>query len=474
MRVRLLTAFTLLAAICMTCLAVGIGFQIVCSRTRGLLIDRIHDAERFVALSAGQPSTLGAEAQRYHDRTGNGVLVTGADGTLLCDIGVDRRDPAVIEASGRAKRFVPEGQPPWVYPWSTQSMLVAEPIGAPPEAGGVVVIVVSTFATRTQIGDAWIQLGCVTATGVLLVGGLALVMSGWILRPVSELLRNVDALTSTMPVRNAEPRGHAPKGEGPPEIVELAVGVRALTQAVAELAAAERRLVADTAHSMRNPLTALAVRLQALQPMMAADRAASAFVSVVGEVDRLTGLLDGLLASAVAEAGLGCAEATSAASGCDAVRVAGQRVEAWHDAFTEAGLTLTMRPLVTTAESVVPHQVLTQILDVALSNSARYAGRGAAATVIVNHECESVVISVQDTGIGVAPDEIDRITTRFFRGAQAAAGGSGLGLPIAATLAAQHGGLFFVEAVEPHGLAVTVSFPTVSGPAGIDETARLR
>lgn len=472
MRVRLLTAFTVLAAICMTCLAIGIGFQIVSSRTRGLLIDRIHDAERFVALSADTPSNLRDEAQRYHDRTGDYVLVIGADGTVLCNIGVDRHDPAIVEISGRAQYFVPEAPPPWVYPWSTQPMLVAEPIGTPPQAQGVVVIVVSTFATRTQIGDAWIQLGCVTATGVLLVGGLALVMSGWILRPVSELLRNVDALTSTMPVRSGEPRGHAPKGEGPPEIVELAVGVRALTEAVAELAAAERRLVADTAHSMRNPLTALAVRLQALQPMMAADRAASALVSVVGEVDRLTGLLDGLLASAVA--GAGCAETTVAAAGCDAVRVAGERVEAWHDAFVENGLTLTMRSLVADAKSVVPHQVLTQILDVALSNSARYAGRGAAATVLVNQECESVVISVQDNGIGVTPDEIDLITTRFFRGARAAAGGSGLGLPIAATLAAQHGGLFFVEGVEPHGLSVTVSFPAVSAPVDVEETARLR
>ncbi|MEV6391241.1 sensor histidine kinase [Nocardia xishanensis] len=463
MRARLVTAFTALAALCMICFAVGIADQLATSRTRGLVIDRMQDANQFGALAATIPASLCDKAQSYRDSTGNGVLVLGADGTVLCALGVDPAEERVLQATLERHRLE---MPRPLYPWNTEPMLVAQPIGMPPQAGGVVVIAVSTSVTRAEIAVRWTQLACVTATALLVFYGLALLVSGWILRPVSGLLREVDALTSTLPVPCIPPRRPPAMSEGPPEILRLAAGVESVTRAVAALAAAERQHVVDTAHSLRNPLAALAVRLQALQPTLAADVAATTFVSVVSEVDRLTELLDGLLASAVADAEED-KQVGSPATGCDAVGVAADRVDAWRDAFVRADITLTFEALVTAAETTVPKGVLAQILDVALSNSARYAGAGASTTVTVDREAESVVVSVADTGVGVSPDEIDLLTTRFFRGAQVAAGGSGLGLPIAATLAAQHNGMLFVESAQPHGLVVTVSLPAVADPADL-------
>ncbi|WP_067844563.1 sensor histidine kinase [Nocardia lijiangensis] len=462
MRARLVTAFTALAALCMICFAVGIADELATSRTRGLVIDRVQDANRFGVLAGTASADLCDEAQSYRDSTSNGVLVLGADGAVLCAIGVDRADERV-RAAIRDRHWLEMPRP--LYPWNAEPILVAQPIGTPPQVGGVVVIAVSTSVPRAEIVVRWTQLACVTATALLVFSGLALLVSGWILRPVSGLLRAVDALTSTLPAQCVSPR-RPPMSEGPPEILQLAAGVESVTRAVAALAAAERRHVVDTAHSLRNPLAALAVRLQALQPMLAADVAAATFVSVVSEVDRLTELLDGLLTSAVADAEEG-KQVGPPAAGCDAVGVAADRVGAWHDAFVRADITLTFEPLVTAAETSVPSSVLTQILDVALSNSARYAGAGVSATVTVDREAESVVVSVADTGVGVSADEIDLLTTRFFRGARAAAGGSGLGLQIAATLAAQHDGLLFIESAQPHGLVVMVSLPAVTDPADL-------
>ncbi|WP_330179080.1 HAMP domain-containing histidine kinase [Nocardia sp. NBC_01503] len=468
MRGRLLLTFTMLAAICMIGFAIGIGGQLAANRTRGLMIDRIGDASRFAAWSAGDSAGLVHEAQNYYDRSRNGVLVIDADGTVRCDLGVDRNDPRIIDAVDRARRYQPPPLPQTLYPWSRPTMLVAQPVGSPPVAAGVVLIAASTVETTTGIADGWIQLACITASALLVFGGLALVLSGWILRPVSELIRNVEALTATLPVSGRTPRTAPGSDDGPREILELADAVGALTHAVAESAAAERRHVADTAHSMRNPLAALSVRLEALQPAIAGGRAESTFASIVSEVDRLTGLLDDLLAEAVAEAvaearqSCGTGELVAAApETCDAVSVAEDRVEAWHAAFARAGMALTVELQVPTARMRAPAQILTQILDVALSNSARYAGAGAHATVVVAQESDSAVISVRDNGIGVPQDELDRLTTRFFRGGNAAAGGSGLGLPIAATLAGKHGGLFFLDTAETGGLVVTVSFPAV-------------
>lgn len=104
---------------------------------------------------------------------------------------------------------------------------------------------------------------------------------------------------------------------------------------------------------------------------------------------------------------------------------------------------------------------LAQILDVALSNSCRYAGSGAHTVVDVLTEPGWVIVRVRDDGAGVDPAEIDKLTGRFFRGSGAAAGGTGLGLSIAHALAKARGGTLSVEPVEPHGLAVVIRLPAV-------------
>ncbi|MFE7796248.1 ATP-binding protein [Nocardia sp. NPDC057440] len=111
------------------------------------------------------------------------------------------------------------------------------------------------------------------------------------------------------------------------------------------------------------------------------------------------------------------------------------------------------------ADVAVPADVLAQILDVPLSNSCRYAGSGTHTTITVDTEPGWVTVTVRDDGAGVAPEEIDKLATRFYRGATAPAGGSGLGLPIAAALTQARGGTLTVEPVEPHGLAIRIRVP---------------
>ncbi|MGW5455914.1 sensor histidine kinase [Nocardia sp. NPDC003979] len=447
MRARLVAAFTMLAAICMIAFAIAVGYEVANSRTNKLLIERVHDANRFADLAAYDPATLCTAAQTFYDSTGSAVLVVARDGHALCVAGVDHTDAAVLTAI-RDRHQLPTPRP--LYPWNAQPILLAQPIGVDPQAGGVVVISVSTAVARSEILIRWTQLACGTLTALLIFSGVALLVSGWILRPVSGLLRDVDVLIATLPGPVPQPK--APPMDGPPEIVRLAVGVEAVTTAVAAYAAAERQHVVDTAHSLRNPLAAMMVRLQALQSEAMSDRDVGTFVSVVREVDRLAELLDALLP--------GTRDAEVA--GGDAVVVAAERVDAWAEAFARRDMRLCFDPAVTEAHSAMPATALAQILDVTLSNATRYAGADTTTTVTVDRESESVVVRVADTGVGVSENEIDLLTTRFFRGTGSADGGSGLGLPIAATLAVQYGGLLFVESARPHGLVVTVTLPVAA------------
>nr|WP_220139198.1 sensor histidine kinase [Nocardia sp. GTS18] len=111
--------------------------------------------------------------------------------------------------------------------------------------------------------------------------------------------------------------------------------------------------------------------------------------------------------------------------------------------------------------AAISSAALAQILDVALSNSCRYAGAGAHTHVTIEAEPGWVTVRVADDGIGVAPEELAKLTTRFFRGTTAVPGGTGLGLSIAQALARAHGGELAVEAVRPHGLAVVIRLPAV-------------
>ena len=103
-----------------------------------------------------------------------------------------------------------------------------------------------------------------------------------------------------------------------------------MAHAVVDSADAQRQLVADTAHAMRNPLAALSIRLDSLEPAVG-KRGRATFAGAAAEVERLTALLDGLLGLAVAEA-VPDFDPTGAAAvdaePCDAVQVVADRFDA--------------------------------------------------------------------------------------------------------------------------------------------------
>lgn len=128
-------------------------------------------------------------------------------------------------------------------------------------------------------------------------------------------------------------------------------------------------------------------------------------------------------------------------------------------AFERAGMDVAAAVPDGEVEVAAPEDALMQILDVLLSNSCRYAGAGARTEVRVRGGKRWVTVSVVDDGVGVAEPELDKLTTRFFRGSSAIPGGSGLGLPIAAALAQRYRGELTVGPAVPQGLRITVQLP---------------
>ncbi|MEV6255239.1 HAMP domain-containing sensor histidine kinase [Nocardia sp. NPDC051911] len=468
MRRRLLVALTLFAAIAVLAFAVPLSLTIATSRTQQLVLARSGDADRFAtladdAVTAGDSRALADEVLRYHELYGENVLVVDARGAPTVNAGADMDDPGIVAAVAAARRNQRPHAVDKLTPWGAPSMLVARPVGTGVQVNGAVVIEASTARARGDIARDWavIVLGGVVAMALFVL--LAVTIGRWVLRPLAALSHGVAELTATLPKPRADtvaPVSIAGRYGGPPEMRALAESFDAMALAVADSADAQRQLVADTAHAMRNPLAALTIRLDSLEPAIPAS-AASIFHNAGAEVERLTALLDGLLSLAVAEtpAAFDVARTAEGDDQCDAVQVIADRFDAWCSAFEAAGQRLRVAAVAGPADVAVPADVLAQMLDVPLSNATRYAGAGANIDLVVATEPGWVTVTVRDDGSGVPPAELDKLTTRFFRGSAAGAGGSGLGLPIAAALAQARGGVLTVAAVRPHGLAVSVRLP---------------
>jgi two-component system OmpR family sensor kinase len=97
------------------------------------------------------------------------------------------------------------------------------------------------------------------------------------------------------------------------------------------------------------------------------------------------------------------------------------------------------------------------LLNNLIDNAIRHTPEGGKVDVILARDAKGVSVEVIDTGTGIAPDELDRVFDRFYRGTGAQGSGSGLGLAIASSIAGRHGATLKVRNREGEGgLAVRV------------------
>lgn len=108
-----------------------------------------------------------------------------------------------------------------------------------------------------------------------------------------------------------------------------------------------------------------------------------------------------------------------------------------------------------------------QVLGNLLDNAVKYAGEGASVTVSARAEGESMVVSVTDTGSGIAPQHLDRLFERFYRvdaGRSREMGGTGLGLSIVKHLVEAMGGTIAVKSALGRGTTFTIHLACAAPP----------
>lgn len=218
-------------------------------------------------------------------------------------------------------------------------------------------------------------------------------------------------------------------------------------------------LLSTVSHELRTPIAGIkgyaTLLLKYYRSLKQAERA-EWLEAIDQSTDRLTELIEHLLDMSRLEAGL--------------LRMDFQPVkirELLFTAFEEAKLRAPKYKFITKIENKLPTitadaRRIRQVIENILNNASKYSPEGSKITVRAEEKAGEVLISITDQGIGISPDEINKIFDRFYRieqRLQKDPGGLGLGLSLCKALVEAHGGKIWVESQVGKGSTFYFTLP---------------
>jgi signal transduction histidine kinase len=227
-----------------------------------------------------------------------------------------------------------------------------------------------------------------------------------------------------------------------------------------ETARVKADFAANVSHELRSPLTQIRLKGEALQLGLVeeADDLQQHYDAIVNEAERLSRLIDNVLDFAAIERGAKRYHLRK-----DDIReVVYTAVEATRSAFDQRGIDLECDLSEAVPPVYIDREAIKQVLVNLLSNAAKYGSDGKWVGVSVRSAIDSVDVSVADRGMGIAPDEIDRVFDDFFRSTHASVRsrkGTGVGLSIVRYIVDAHGGSVAVDSTPGRGATFTVTLP---------------
>lgn len=294
----------------------------------------------------------------------------------------------------------------------------------------------------------------VTGASVLLVG----LLGGWMLsrravRPIAqitEIAQNISAIKLSERIDSSDTES---------ELGALATVLNGMFDRLESSFARQVRFTADASHELRTPLSVIRSHAElALTRQRSAEEYRKTIETCLRAAKRMSALVESLLVLARADAG----RLELHRENFDLVEVINECMEMIAPMAQERGITLErqLEPLEVNADRNRIAQLLTNLL----TNAVRYNRDVGKITVGLRHEGIDAVISVADTGVGIAPIDQPRVFERFFRADPARsreAGGSGLGLAICQSIVEAHGGQITFTSQSDQGTTFIVRLPVL-------------
>jgi signal transduction histidine kinase len=224
-----------------------------------------------------------------------------------------------------------------------------------------------------------------------------------------------------------------------------------------------RDFTAYASHELRTPVALIRTEADlALQFERSNREYREAIIAIGAEAQRMSSLLDSLLFLARTDAGAEQAKCEPV----DVRRACLQACEKWrpllHRAQLRFAVNLPRGPIVALADPAY----LQRLLNILLENAGKYTPAGGAVSLLLAESPQGARFEISDTGVGIPAKDLPIIFERFRRGSnaqQASVHGSGLGLALAAWIAARHHTAIEVESVPGSGSTFSWSLPVAEG-----------
>lgn len=232
----------------------------------------------------------------------------------------------------------------------------------------------------------------------------------------------------------------------------------AINHMAGELDKTERmknEFISSVSHELRTPLTSIKGWVETIAGMgSAADPGFRRGVQVIaGEADRLYDMVEELLDFSRMQNGLTLSpqRLDLAAEVGDAVIMAERRVEAEH---LRLAYDAPEQPMPVWADPARLRQVFVNLLD----NAIKYSPPGGTIRVEVLTDGANVFVSIADEGQGIAPEDLENVKLKFFKG-KGAVRGSGIGLAVVDEIVTAHGGAVEIQSEQGRGTTAVVRLP---------------
>lgn len=297
----------------------------------------------------------------------------------------------------------------------------------------------------------------------------------WPVRPTVVVLAVIFVLTATLQLWTASRLGNGLSEPAEAPLLAFMFGAIVwhtyrrwlAVEEARRLAKAQREFVSDTSHELRTPITVARGHAELIRMAYPGQQAAEDADVIIEELSCLSTMSDRLLLLAAADhpgflrsapIDLGLVLAHTAARW----RIAARRKWSFNIDLP--------------AKLVADQDLLVNAFDALLENAARFTDEDDTIMVNARVEGDVAVIEIEDSGIGIAPDDLPRIFDRFFHAGDQSRrdGGTGLGLAIVKAIVEAHKGTISVTSELGVGTAFRICFtglmPTSTEPAAEVQT----
>jgi signal transduction histidine kinase len=252
------------------------------------------------------------------------------------------------------------------------------------------------------------------------------------------------------------------KGTGD-ELDRLTLTINSFLDRIADFIQKKREFVANAAHELRSPLTAIGA---ASELALARERTPEEYRETLGEIsdkcEHFRLLINQLLLLAETEAG---ANIPHHVIQMDRI------IEKSYDMFKDVALQQHIHfkldstsPALVLGEARQIQQVVNNLID----NALKFTPEGGTIVVELNKEASKIVLNVSDTGVGISKEDQGKVFDRFFQADRShtknaeALGGNGLGLSICKAIVESMGGTISVTSIPEKGSTFTITLPLIS------------